>query len=189
MLSYTDLTPGTQFILDGEPYEVMDYQFIRMQQRKPSVQTKIRNLISGKVIAHTFQPSDAVKEADIEREMIKFIYGHRGEYFFQKPGDAKGRFSLSEELLGEAAKFLKPNLEVTAYKFNEKIINITLPVKVDYVVKEAPPGFKGDTATGGNKSVVLENGLAINAPLFIEAGDVIRINTESGQYTERVSKA
>ena len=85
MLSYTDLTPGTQFILDGEPYEVVDYAFVRMQQRKPSVQTKIRNLISGKIVAKTFQPSDTVKEADIERESIKFVYAHRNEYFFQKP--------------------------------------------------------------------------------------------------------
>jgi elongation factor P len=189
MLSYTDLTPGTQFILDGEPYEVLDYAFVRMQQRKPSVQTKIRNLISGKVVAKTFQPSDTVKEADIEKETIKFIYAHRGEFFFQKPDNPKDRFQLSEELLGDSARFLKPDLEVTAYKFNDKIINIKLPVKVDYVVKEAPPGFKGDTATGGNKAVTLENGLTINAPLFIESGDVIRVNTESGQYTERVTKA
>lgn len=189
MLSYTELTPGTQFILDGEPYEVLDYQFVRMQQRKPSVQTKIRNLISGKVVAKTFQPSDTVKEADIEREQIKFIYAHRGEYFFQKPDDPKNRFNLSEDLLGESAKYLKPNLEVTAYKFNDKIINIKLPVKIDYTVKEAPPGNKGDTAQGGTKSVMLENGLNINVPLFIESGDVIRVNSETGQYTERISKA
>jgi len=198
MLSYTDLTPGTQFILDGEPYEVVDYAFVRMQQRKPSVQTKIRNLITGKVVAKTFQPSDTVKEADIEREQIKFIYAHRSEYFFQKHDSPKDRFTLSEELLGDSAKFLKPNLEVTAYKFsakggsasggNTRIINIKLPVKVEYLVKDAPPGFKGDTATGGNKSVTLENGFQINVPLFIETGDVIRVNTESGQYTERVSK-
>ncbi|OGF77729.1 hypothetical protein A3F23_01565 [Candidatus Giovannonibacteria bacterium RIFCSPHIGHO2_12_FULL_43_15] len=188
MLSYTDLTPGTQFIMDDEPYEVVDYAFVRMQQRKPSVQTKIRNLISGKVVAKTFQPSDSIKEADIERETIKFIYAHRGEYFFQNLGDAKNRFSLSEKLLGEPAKFLKPNLEVTAYKFNDKIINIKVPVKVDYIVKEAAPGFKGNTAQGGNKSVTLENGFTLNVPLFIESGDVIKINTETGEYTERVSK-
>jgi len=100
MLSYTDLTPGTQFVMDGEPYEVVDYAFVRMQQRKPSVQTKIRNLISGKVVSKTFQPSDTVKEADIEREAIKFIYAHRDEYFFQKPENAKDRFNLPKNLLG-----------------------------------------------------------------------------------------
>ena len=188
MLSYTDLTPGTQFIMDGEPYEVVDYAFVRMQQRKPSVQTKIRNLISGKVVAKTFQPSDVVKEADIERETIKFIYAHRGQYFFQKLSNNKDRFELSTDLLGDNVKYLKPNLEVTGFKFNEKIIKIAVPVKVEYLVKDAPPGFKGNTAQGGTKSVTLENDMTINVPLFIETGDVIRINTESGQYTERVSK-
>lgn len=189
MLSYTDLTPGTQFIMDGEPYEVVDYAFVRMQQRKPSVQTKIRNLISGKVVAKTFQPSDTVKEADIEREAIKFIYAHRGEYFFQRLDNPKDRFNLPEALLGESSKYLKPNLEVTAYKFDDKIINVKVPVKVDYLVKDAPPGFKGNTAQGGSKSVTLENGMTINVPLFIESGDVVKINTETGEYTERVSKA
>ena len=188
MLSYTDLTPGTQFIMDGEPYEVVDYAFVRMQQRKPSVQTKIRNLISGKVVSKTFQPSDALKEADIERETIKFVYAHRDEYFFQKPDSPKDRFKLSQDILGDSAKYLKPNLEVTAFKFSDKIINIKLPVKVEYAVKEAAPGFKGNTAQGGTKSVTLENDMTINVPLFIETGDIIRINTESGQYTERVSK-
>ncbi|MEK7162440.1 MAG: elongation factor P [Patescibacteria group bacterium] len=185
MLSYTDLTPGTQFILDGEPYEVLEYQFVRMQQRKPSVQTKIKNLISGKIVSKTFQPSDSLKEAEIEKEELLFIYSHRGEYVFQR---GKERITLKEETLEEGAKYLKANLNVTAYKFNGKIINIKLPVKVDYVVKDAPPGFKGDTATGGTKSVTLENGLQINVPLFIEAGDVVRINTESGEYAERVKK-
>ena len=175
--------------MDGEPYEVVDYAFVRMQQRKPSVQTKIRNLISGKVVSKTFQPSDTVREADIERETIKFIYANRGEYFFQKPDNPRDRFNLSEDLMGDSTRFLKPNLEVTAYKFKDKIITIKVPVKVDYVVKEAAPGFKGNTAQGGNKSVTLENGLAINVPLFIEEGDVIKINTEPGEYTERVSKA
>jgi len=188
MLSYTDLTPGTAFILDGEPYEVLDYQFVRMQQRKPVVQTKIRNLATGKLIAKTFQPSDTFKEAEIKREEIQFIYTHRDEFVFQEPGNPKGRFLLASELLGDGAKYLKPNLMVTAYKFKDKIINVKLPVKVDYIVKEAPPGFKGDTATGGTKSVILENGLQINVPLFVVEGDIVRINTESGEYTERVKK-
>ena len=185
MLSYTDLTPGTQFILDGEPYEVIDYQFVRMQQRKPSVQTKIRNLITGKIAAKTFQPSDTFKEAEIEKEELIFIYARRDSFVFQQ---AKERITLPEDIIGEGAKYLKANLAVTAYKFNGKIINIKLPVKVDYLVKEAPPGFKGDTATGGTKLITLENGFQIQVPLFIETGDIVRVNTESGIYTERVKK-
>src|SRR3989338_4796136 len=101
MLSYTDLTPGTQFILDGEPYEVLEYQFVRMQQRKPVVQTKIKNLVSGKIVAKTFQPSDTFQEAEIEREELKFIYTHRGSFIFQK---GRERLTLPESVIGEEAK-------------------------------------------------------------------------------------
>ena len=185
MLSYTDLTPGTQFILDGGPYEVLEYQFVRMQQRKPVVQTKIKNLVSGKIVAKTFQPSDTFQEAEIEREELKFIYTHRGSFIFQK---GRERLTLPESVIGEEAKYLKQDLAVSAYKFRDEIISTKLPVKVDYLVKEAPPGFKGDTATGGTKLVTLESGLQVQVPLFIEAGDIVRINTQSGLYTERVKK-
>jgi len=98
------------------------------------------------------------------------------------------RFSMKEKQLGDIAKFLKPNTEVLAYKFGDKIINIELPVKIDYKVVEAPPSYKGDTATGGSKTVKLENGLQIQVPMFINEGDVIRVNTSTGEYVERAEK-
>ncbi len=189
MLSYTDLTPGTEFIMDGSPYVVLDYQFVRMQQRRPTTQIKARNLMTGKITSFTAQQSDTFQETEIEKEDLQFIYGHRGEYVFQEPGNPKERLTFSDEMLGESAKFLKPNLTVIAYKFKEKVINIKLPVKIDYKVKDAPEGLKGNTAQGGSKSIVLENGLEIQAPLFINSGDIVRVNTELGTYTERVEKA
>lgn len=188
MLSYTDLTKGTIFVMNGEPHEVLDYAFLRMQQRRPTTQVKFRNLITGKVGTQTFQQSDSFPEADIEKEPVIFIYSSRGEYFFHKKNEKSVRFSLKDEMAGDKAKFLKPNIECIAYKFNEKIINLELPVKIDYLVKVAPPSYKGDTATGGSKSVVLENELTINVPMFINEGDIIRVNTKSGEYTERVEK-
>jgi len=189
MLSFSELKKGTLFILDGQPYEVLEYNFMRMQQRKPVAQTKIKNLISGKVTSQTFHQSDTFKEAEVEKEEIMFIYENRGEYWFRDPQDPGQRFSLDAEIIGDSAKFLKKDLIVTAYKFNDKIINIKLPIKIDYKVKEAPPAVKGDTAQGGSKTVVLDNGLQINTPLFIDQGDIIRVNTDSGEYTERVEKA
>lgn len=198
MLSYTDLTKGTIFVMSGEPYEVLEYAFLRMQQRRPTTQTKLKNLITGKVITQTFQQSDAFAEAEIEKEPAIFIYSSKREYYFHKQSDKSVRFSLKKEILGDKAKFLKTGIECTIYKFfsrggsasggNEKIINFELPVKIDYLVKEAPPSYKGDTAMGGSKSVILENGLTINVPMFINEGDVIRINTQSGEYAERVEK-
>ncbi len=175
-------------MIDGEPYIVLEYNFLRMQQRRPTSQTKLKNLITGKIITRTFQQSDSFPEAEIDKQPIIFLYSSRGEYWFRDKNDPKIRFMLKEENLGESGKFLKPNTDVLAYKFGEKILNIELPIKMDYLVKEAPPSYKGDTATGGSKIVVLENGLTMNVPMFINEGDVIRINTESGEYTERVEK-
>lgn len=188
MLSYTDLTKGTIFEMDGEPYLVLEYNFLRMQQRKPTVQTKLKNLITGKIVSKSFQGSDAFPEAEIEKRPIIFLYANRGEFWFCEKGNPKNRFQLKAETIAEQAKFLKPNTEVLAYKFGEKIINIELPVKMDYKVVEAPPSYKGDTATGGSKTVRLENGLTLNVPMFINEGDIIRVNTSTGEYVERAEK-
>jgi elongation factor P len=159
-----------------------------MQQRRPVMQTKIKNLINGKVIERNFQQSDKFEEADIQKKEVKFIYEHRDEYWFHHKNNPGDRFFLKEELIGDNARFLKPNTEVEALTFNDEIINITLPIKMDFKVIEAPPSIKGDTASGGVKQVVIETGAKVNAPLFIDQGDIIRINTQTGQYTERVSK-
>lgn len=188
MLSYTDLNKGAVFVMDGEPYLVLEYNFLRMQQRKPTVQTKLKNLITGKIVAKSFQGSDAFPEAEIEHSPITFIYANKNEFWFCEKGNPKNRFKLGEEILNEQAKFLKPNTDIVAYKFDEKIINIELPVKMDYKVMEAPPSYKGDTATGGSKTVKLENGLSMQVPMFINEGDIIRVNTSTGEYVERAEK-
>lgn len=188
MFSYTDLKKGTIFIMDNEPYEVLEYSFLRMQQRKPVAQLKIKNLITNKITQKSAHQNESFKEAEISKEETLFIYNHRDEFWFAKPNDPKSRFSLSEEIIGNAAKFLKKGMPVTIHKFNEKIIKIAIPIKIDLKVTEAPPGIKGNTAQGGAKTVTLENGLQIQTPLFIEEGDVVRINTETGEYVERASK-
>lgn len=188
MLSYTDLTKGIVFVMDGEPYLVLEYNFLRMQQRKPTVQTKLKNLITGKIVAKSFQGSDSFEEAEIDKQPIMFLYSSRGEFWFCKTGNPKNRFQLKKETVVDQAKFLKPNTELIAYKFMDKIINLELPVKMDYKVVEAPPSYKGDTATGGSKTVKLENDLQIQVPMFINEGDVIRVNTSTGEYVERAEK-
>lgn len=189
MFSYTDLTKGILFVMDGEPWEVLESHFLRMQQRKAVVQTKIKNLISGKIVDRNFQPSDSFKEAEIEKTPVKFLYANRDEFWFNESGNPKTRFFLKAEALGGSEKFLKPNLGITAFKFNDKIINIELPIKADYKVIEAPPAIRGDTAQGGTKVITIETSAKITAPLFIGEGDIIKINTETGEYVERIEKA
>jgi len=186
MLNYNDLKPGTYFIFEGQPYVVLEFNFLRMQQRKPVVQTKIKNLITGKTIEKNFQPSDKFEEAEIETKPVKYLYSHRGEFWFCNPDDPKERFKIDANLVENAAQFMKANSLVDTILFDGKIIGVKLPVKVDLRVIEAPPAIKGNTAQGGTKQVKLETGAFINAPLFVNEGDVIRVNTETGEYVERV---
>ncbi|MEK7626589.1 MAG: elongation factor P [Patescibacteria group bacterium] len=187
-LSYNELKIGTIFIKDGEPWKVIEYAFVRMQQRKPVVQLKIENLVSGKVVDYSAHQNEEYEEAEIDTTTVIFIYQSRGEFWFNEKGNPKNRFTLSVDVIGKAAQFLKTNLEVTAYKFGDKVINVELPIKMDLKVIEAPPAVKGNTAQGGTKVVTLETGAKVDVPLFINEGDILRINTTTGEYVERVEK-
>jgi len=186
MLSINDLSNGSFVIIDGDPYQVMSVKRQHIGRGGSSVQTKLRNVRTTQVLDRNFKPADMFEEADIEKTPVKFIYDHRGEYWFAEAGK---RLALKEGQLGESAKFLKPNIDVTALKFNGQIINIILPIKIDYKVMEAPPAVRGDTAQGGTKVITLEGGLKVSAPLFINEGDIVRVNTETGLYAERMEKA
>lgn len=188
MLNYNELKPGKYIVLDGHPYMVVEFNFLRMQQRKPVVQTKIKNFVTGKTIEKTFQQSDKIEEAEIEAKEIKYLYSHRGEFWFSEKDDPSKRFKLPENLIGNYADLLKPNFIVEAIMFRNDIIGVKLPIKIDLKVVEAPPAVKGDTAQGGAKQVKLETGATITAPLFINEGDIVRINTETKEYAERVRK-
>jgi len=186
MLSYFDLRKGVKFILEGEPYEVLEFQQMYKAQDMAVAKTKIRNLITGRVHERNFHQGDTFEEAELEKIEIKLLFSHRGKFFLSEVTDPSKRFELSEKQIGEGAKFLKPNQSLTGIKFQEKIINIVLPIKVQLRVSEAPPGVKGERAQAGNKPVILETGATINVPLFIEQGDIIEVNTETGEYVRRV---
>lgn len=188
MLTHTDLKKGTQFIYENQPWEVLDSLHVKMAQRRPVVQTKIKNLLNGSVQEKTFQQGDMFDEAEIVRKNIKFLYSNKGQYFFCEENDPSKRFSFTEDQIGTKAKFFKPNSLVVGLVFNDKIINVLAPIKVQLKVKEAPPGIKGDRAQGGTKEAVLESGAVIQVPLFIEEGDVIEINTELEEYVKRANE-
>ncbi len=167
----------------------MEYAFIRMQQRKPVVQLKIKNLISGKLLDYTAHQNEDFREVEIETIQSNFIYHSKGQYWFHEVGNPKNRFFLTDEVMGDAGQYLKPNTEIKAFMFGGKVIDVELPVKMDFKVTEAPPAIKGNTAQGGTKLVTLETGAKVNVPLFVNEGDIVRINTSTGQYAERVEKA
>jgi elongation factor P len=188
MLSYFNLRAGIQFVFEGQPYEVLEFHQMGKAQDVVVAKTKIRNLINGKVLQKNFHQGDMFKEADITKMEAKFIYGHRGKFIFCEKNEPSKRFEFTQEQLGKIIKFLKPNQELQALLFEEKVINISLPVKVQLKVQEAPPGIKGDTAQGGTKTVTLETGASLQTPLFIEADDIVEVNTETGEYVRRVEK-
>jgi len=191
MLEYSEIKKGKVIIYENEPYVVLDYHIARTQQRKPQNQVKMRSLVSGRGVNTVFHASDTVDEADITKRPIKFLYSKGTEHWFCDIKNPSDRFTLEDTLVGDNKKWLKPNSEVESMIFDfddeEKIIGIKLPVKMDFVVKEAPPAIKGASANGSNKRVTLENGTQAEVPLFINEGDTVRINTDTGEYTERVT--
>jgi len=192
MLDYNEIKERTYIVLDGEPYEVVSSHIFRKQQRKPVNSTKLKNMISGRAVEKTFGVSETVEEAEIGKKKIKYIFkkfnrqsGH-DEYWFNSIDNSADRFPVSEDLLGNSVKFLKENMELNALTFDEKIIKVVLPIKIELKVTEAPPSVRGSTVSGGDKVVTLETGVTVTVPLFISEGDVLRINTETGEYVERV---
>ena len=185
MLTHNDLKKGVIAVIDSEPYEIMESRPMKMAQGRPVIQSKIKNLITGRTVERNFQQGDTFEEAELIKSEAKFLYSHKGRYFFCEKDNPGKRFELDRKQIGESAKFLKPNQIVEGIIFQNKIIRISLPIKVQLKVTEAPPGVIGDRAQGGTKAVILESGAQINVPLFIKEDDIIEINTETGEYIKR----
>ena len=193
MLDYNEIVPRKFIIHDDEPYEVLTSHVFRKQMRKPVNATKLRNLITGRVVEVSFQATEKVDEADMRKSPVRFIYEAKGEYWFHHDGKPADRFTISTDTLGDTVKWIRENNNYDAIIFTndedeEQIIGLAIPIKMDLKVKEAAPAVKGNTAQGASKTVVLENGTEVNVPLFINEGDVVRVNTDSGEYVERVEK-
>lgn len=193
MLEYSEIKKGKYIVFEDEPYEVTSSHVFRKQQRKPVNAAKLRSLLTGRIVEHSFHVSDKVQEALIDKKEIKYLYTNkrslpagRQEYWFSEANDPSKRFKLPEEIIGPSAKFLKPNILLDAMIFDTQIIGLKLPIKMDLKVTEAHPATKGNTAQGATKTVKLETGVEIQVPMFIKEGDTIRVNTETGDYADRI---
>ncbi len=189
VLSYNEITLKKVIVWNNEPHIVLASHVFRKQQRKPVNITKLKSLISGRVVEQTFHVSENAEEADIETKPIEYIYENRGEYWFNTPGKPAERFTLDANVVGDEIKYLKPRSVVDAVLYDEKIISIKIPIKVELMIKETAPAVKGNTSGNALKEATLETGAKIMVPMFINEGDLIRINTEVGEYTERAEKA
>ncbi|MFT5280621.1 MAG: elongation factor P [Flavobacteriaceae bacterium] len=191
MISYSEIKERKYIIYENEPYEVLSSHIFRKQQRKPVNQTKLRNVRTGKVTEQTFHQADKVEEADLSRKEVIYLYTNAksGEIFFCDVENRGNRFAVDSSLAGGVQDYTEENGTVDALVFEEEIIGIKLPLTIDLPVAEAPPNVKGNSASGTTKPVTMTTGLMVNAPLFIEVGDVLRVHTDDARYMERVSKA
>jgi elongation factor P len=185
LLEYNEITRKKFIVFEDEPYEILDSHVFRKQQRKPVNQVKMRHMISGRVVEHSFHQSEKVDEAELDSTPLKYLYTNKGEYWFCEPNNPANRMNYTFDLIGDQANFLKPNSIIDRLTFEDRIVGFKMPIKVDLKVVEAPPAVKGDTAQGAMKQAKLETGITINVPLFIKEGDVIRVNSSTGEYVER----
>ena len=186
MLHHTDLKKGVQFIYNTQPWVVLESNLNFQGRGGSCMQVKMKNSITGNVLSQNFKPSDTFEEPEIENKNLLFVFANKGKFVFCDPQNKAERTELAEEQIGAGVKFLKPNVEVEGILFEGKIVNIILPIKVQLKVIEAPPSLRAGRAEAGTKQVVLETGVIINAPIFINEGDIIEINTETEEYVKRL---
>ncbi len=184
MLTMNDLRQGVMISLNNEPYEVLLADFMRTAQRKPVMRTKLRHLVTGNILEQTFKPGDKIDEADLTRSRAAYLYADDDSAHFMDQKSYE-QFFIPKKSLSHKLIYLKDGLEVDVMLIDGKPMAISLPKKIEYKVVSAPPGVKGDTATNVFKTVSLENGLEVRAPLFINEGDSVRVNTDTGEYVER----
>jgi elongation factor P len=189
ILQYNEIKERKYITLDGEPYEVLSSHVSRKQARKPVNQTKLKHLISGRVIEKTFHSSDKAEEADMEKKKIVYIFNKGNEFMFHSEGNKGDRFPLSSETVGKPIQYFKQGDTLEAQVYNDTIIGIKYPMKVDLKVTEAMDAVKGNTAQGASKFVTVEGGVEISVPMFITDKDTIRVNTETGEYTDRLGSS
>ena len=186
-INFGDLSRGLVIELDGQPWQIMEYERHKMQQRAPVTRIKMKNLLSGAVVERTFQRYDTqFSLADMDTREAQYLYTD-GEFYYFLDQVTFDQYELTKEVLANTLNYLTEQLMVEVVFYKGNVININLPPHVALKVAETPPAFKGDTAQGGNKPATLETGLRINVPMFITPGTVVKVDTRTGAYTERVS--
>jgi elongation factor P len=185
MISATDLRKGVTFELDGELFRVLEYQHSYIGRGSANVRTKLRNVRTGRTIDRTFAASEKLQEVRLELRQVQYLYRDGDLYYFMDT-ETYEQPALSADTLEDKVSYLKEGMELSLSMHEGQPVEIELPVTVDLEVSETEPGIKGDTATGATKRAVLETGLVVQVPLFIEQGDSLRIDTRRGEYLTRV---
>ena len=185
VFSAGDFRNGTTFEMDGNVYKIVEFQHVKPGKGSAFVRTKIKNIITGGVVEKTFNPSEKFQSAEIEKKDMQYLYEADGLYYFMDNATYE-QIPLDKDTIGDGLKFLKDNMNVKVLSYKGKIFSIELPISVELKVEYTEPGFSGNTATTSGKPAKLENGYEIQVPMFVNIGDVLRIDTRTGEYIERV---
>lgn len=184
-LSITDLKPGVTILVDGAVYQIIDSQHVKPGKGSAFCRTKLRNMRTNNVQEMTFRGEVKIDEAFIEERKLQYLYTS-GENFYFMDQENFEEIQIHQDILGEKIKFLKDNLNVTSYSFKDEILSVNLPNSVNYKIISSEPGIKGDTAKSGTKPAKIESGAVVQVPLFVNESDIIKVDTRSGTYIERV---
>lgn len=185
MISTGDLKKGTTIELDDKLYAILDYDHIKMGRGSAQVRLKLRDVRTGATTERTFQAGAKFNRARVERREMQYLYAD-DQFFYFMNTETFDQFPVDIAKVGDAAKYLKENDTCELILYGDEVIGVQLPITVELAVVESDPGVKGDTATGATKPATLETGLVVNVPLFINPGDRLKINTDTGDYIERV---
>jgi elongation factor P len=187
MYDTSDIRKGLKIQIDGEPYVVVDFQFVKPGKGTAFTKTRIKNLITGAVLDRTYRSNERLEPANVEERQMQFLYAE-GDNFCFMDKETYEQMYISKEFIADAAMFMPDNIDVTVLVFNERPVGISLPNFVELQIVKSDPGIRGDTASGATKPATLSTGAVIQVPLFVEEGEWLRIDTRTGAYVERVKK-
>lgn len=184
MISSNDFRPGVTIEIDGQVWQVVEFQHVKPGKGAAFVRCKLKNMQTGSVVERTFNAGEKVPAAQVDRRQMQYLYESDGSYYFMDV-ETFDQIMLTKEQLGNALNFIKEEMEITVLFFHDKVIGVDIPNSVELKVVETEPGIRGDTATGASKPAKLETGYVVRVPLFVNEGDVLCIDTRSGEYLER----
>lgn len=185
MVSTSEFRNGLVMVFDGELYTIVEFQHVKPGKGGAFVRTKLKNVKTGRVIDHTFRSGEKVEDVRLERKSMQYLYGGDGEFVFMDT-NTYDQTNIDDKVVGESAKFLKEGMNADILFHGASPIGIDLPIFVELQITKTDPGVRGDTASGGSKPATVESGAVIQVPLFLEEGEIVKIDTRSGAYVERV---
>jgi elongation factor P len=188
MYDSSDIRKGLKIMMDGAPYTVVEFQFVKPGKGAAFTRTKVKNLLTGAVLERNFRSGEKFEPANVETKTMQYLYKDADSFVFMDT-TSYDQVQIPDTTIGDSSDYMPENINVEVLFFQDRAVGVTLPNFIEQAIVETEPGFRGDTATGSTKPGKISTGATINVPLFISVGDVVKIDTRTGEYIERVGRA